>query len=50
MAESDIEYGKGCLCLELTGAAGHAGGEVCNVLNPEGEDPVIAVHTSGLLI
>jgi hypothetical protein len=41
MATTDIIWGKGWLCLELTGAAGHAGGEVCNVLNPEGEDLII---------
>jgi hypothetical protein len=38
---SDVLYGTGAMCIELTGAAGHAGGEVCNVLNPEGEDLII---------
>lgn len=38
---SDLIYGRGALCIELTGAVAHAGGEVANVLNPEGEDLII---------
>ena len=38
---SDTYYGRGALCIALTGAAGHAGGEVCNVLNPEGSDLIV---------
>jgi hypothetical protein len=41
MADTTVVYGKGSMCIPLTGAVAHTGGEVCNVLNPEGEDLII---------
>jgi hypothetical protein len=33
--------GKGSCTIDLTGALAHTGGEVCNVLNPEGHALII---------
>lgn len=39
------DFGRGQLCIPLTGAAGHTGGEVCDILNPWGVDVVITRAT-----
>lgn len=41
MASTTSHTGKSGMTIDLTGCAAHTGGDIANVLNPEGEDLII---------